>query len=165
MARPTNHPRISRSRLPGIGARTEITTVDGTVVSLVEHRNGSTDLQVGQGDPARLSTADARSLGAVLAGTFSVDPDLLDDLGSVLGGLQIDAARMHRDGPLTGRSIGELEIRARLRVTVVAVLHGSLADVAPGPATVLHPGARVVVIGRPDDVEAFLAMAGGDRDR
>ena len=28
--------------------------------------------------------ADTRSLGAVLAGTFSVDPELLDDMGAVL---------------------------------------------------------------------------------
>jgi len=32
----------------------------------------------------RISPADTRSLGAVLAGTFSVDPELLDDMGAVL---------------------------------------------------------------------------------
>lgn len=160
MARSTHHPRIRRDRLPGVGDRTEITTTDGTTVSLVEHPNGSTDLQVGSGQTARLSPADARSLGAALAGTFTVDPELLDDLSSVLGGLRIDAARVARDGHLAGRAIGELEIRARHRVTVVALLHGSLADVNPGPDTVLHGGSTVVVIGRPADVEAFLHMVG-----
>jgi TrkA domain protein len=161
MARSRN-PRIKRSRLPGIGERTEITTVDGTVVSLVEHPSGTADLQVDDCPPARLSDADMRSIGAVMAGTFSVDPSLLEDMGAVLGGLRIDAVRIPRGGSLAESSIGELEIRARHRVTVVAVLHGSLADVAPGPATVLHPGSRVVIIGRPDDVEAFLRLAGAD---
>jgi len=162
MARSTNRPRIARSRLPGIGERTEITTVDGSIVSIVERVDGATDLQIGRGEAARLSPTDASSLGAALAGTFSVDPSLLEDLGAVLGGLQIDATRIDRHGPLAGHTIGELEIRGRHAVTVVAVLHGSLADVAPGPATVLEPGSRVVVIGRPDDVEEFLALAGGD---
>ncbi len=102
-------------------------------------------------------TTDARALGAALAGTFSVDPSLLEDIGAVLGGLQIDATRIHRSGPLPADRSDELEIRARHAVTVVAVLQGSLADVAPGPDTVLQPGSRVVVIGRPADVEDFLA--------
>jgi TrkA domain protein len=162
MARGTHQPRIARSRLPGIGDRTEIITLDGSPVAVVERHDGTTDLQVGSGPTARLSEADTRSLGAVLAGTFSVDPSLLEDMGAVLGGLRIDATRIDRDGPLAGRSIGELEIRARHAVTVVAVLHGHIADVAPGPATVLEPGARVVVIGRPPDIEDFLAVAGRD---
>ena len=162
MTRSAHQPRIARSRLPGIGDRTEITTLDGSHVSVVERLDGATDLQIGTAPAARLSPADTRSLGAVLAGTFSVDPELLEDMGAVLGGLQIDAVRVPRAGALTGRTIGELEIRARSRVTVVAVLHGSLADVAPGPATVLAAGSRVVVIGRPGDIEDFRALTEGD---
>jgi len=161
MARSTTHPRIARTRLPGIGERTEMTATDGTVVSLVERIDGATDLQVGDGEMARLSGADARALGAALAGTFRVDPSLLDDLGAVLGGLQIDAARIDRRSRLASGTIGELELRARHAVTVIAVLHGSLADWRPGPATVLEPGSRIVVLGRPDDVERFLSVAGG----
>ena len=44
----------------------------------------------------------------------------------------------------------------------MAVLHGSLADVAPGPATVLAAGSRVVVIGRPGDIDDFHTLAEGD---
>ena len=164
MASPTDTPGITRTRLPGIGERTEIRTVDDDSVAVVELVDGSRELQVGSGPTARLSATEARSLGAVLAGTFSVDPALLDDMGAVLGGLRIDATRIRRNGALAGRSIGELEIRARHRVTVVAVLLGSLADVAPGPETVLEPGARVVVIGRPDDVDDFLALTGTDHE-
>ena len=163
MARPTGSPRISRSHLPGIGDRTEIRTTDGTVVSVVEFPGGSTDLQIGAGVPARLTEADARSLGAVLAGTFSIDPSLLEDMGAALGGLQIDAVRVGRHGPLDGRTIGELEIRRRHGVTIAAVLRGSLADVAPGPLTTLHGGDRVVVLGRPDDVERFTQDIGDRR--
>lgn len=97
------------------------------------------------------------------AGTFNVDPSLLEDMGAALGGLQIDAIRVSRDGPLDGRTIGELEIRRRHRVTVAAVLRGSLADVAPGPRTSLRGGDRVVVLGRPDDVEQFQKDVGGRR--
>jgi TrkA domain protein len=160
MAPPPHPPRLSRARLPAIGTRTELHTGDGTVVSVVELPGGATDLQIGTGPPARLSGADARALGAVLAGTFTVDPALLDDLGAALGGLQIDAFLVTRDGPLAGRSIGDLEIRRRHGVTVAAVLSGSLADVAPGPETVLRPGDRVVVLGRPDAVEQFRQEVG-----
>lgn len=162
MARSTHQPRIARSRLPGIGDRTEITALDDSRISVVERHDGTTELQIGSGPVARLAASDTRSLGAVLAGTFSVDPELLEDMGAVLGGLQIDAVRIHRDGPLAERSIGELEVRARHRVTVVAVLLGSLAEVAPGPDTVLHHGARVVVIGRPGDVDDFRVLAEGE---
>jgi hypothetical protein len=155
MAPPPHPPRLSRARLPAIGTRTELRTGDGTVVSVVELPGGATDLQIGTSPPAR-------ALGAVLAGTFTVDPALLDDLGAALGGLQIDALPVTRDGPLAGRSIGDLEIRRRHGVTVAAVLSGSLADVAPGSETVFRPGDRVVVLGRPDAVEQFRQEVGAD---
>ena len=47
MTRSTHQPRIARSRLPGIGDRTEITTLDGSQVSVVERLDGATDLQIG----------------------------------------------------------------------------------------------------------------------
>ncbi len=160
MASPARRPRITRVHLPGIGKRTELLAVDGSAISVVEHPGGRTDLQVGEGPTVRMSGADAQALGALLTGTFSVDPSLLDDLHAALGGLRIDAVTIARDGPLAGRSIGTLEIRKRHRVTVVAVLHGSLADVAPAAETLLQPGDRAVVIGRPQDVDDFLLHAG-----
>ncbi len=154
-------PRITRTRLPGIGERTEVHNAEGDSVSVVQYPGGAVDLQVADTPPVRLAEADARALGAVLTGTFTIDPSLLEELHSVLGGLQIDAVRIHRDGAMAGRTIGDLEIRRRHRVTVAAVLHGSLPDVSPGPDTVLDAGARVLVLGQPPDVVEFRRAAGG----
>jgi TrkA domain protein len=57
--------------------------------------------------------------------------------------------------PGAGRTIAELEIRSRTRMTVAAILREHVPLIAPEPSEQLLPGDRLVVIGRQEDLAGF----------
>ena len=87
-----------------------------------------------------LSDAQARTIGAVLAGAYYT-PAVVEEVEAVLGRLQIDWFTLRDDSPGAGKTIAELEIRRRTRMTVAAILR----DVRVKPAMAIPdrgPGSR-----------------------
>jgi len=75
----------------------------------------------------------------------------------IIGGLLIDWATVREDSPAAGHTIAELEIRRRTRMTVAAILHAdNSSSIAPEPREPIGAGDRLVVMGRPEDLEGFL---------
>ena len=58
------------------------------------------------------------------------------------GGLELDWVRLPATAHAAGRSVGELQVRRRTGVTIVAVLRGSVPIVDVGPDTVLRRATR-----------------------
>jgi TrkA domain protein len=107
-----------------------------------------------------LSDDQARRLGAVLAGAY-FQPTLTRRIEAVVGGLLIDWVTLTPDSPAVGHSIADLEVRGRTRMTIVAILRGEEAVVVPEPSEVLEAGDRVVVVGRPEDLDGFVRHVAG----
>jgi TrkA domain protein len=154
--------------LPGIGARYELEAIEGGEVSVVVHHSGRRDVYViphRGGEPRAaltLTDAQARSLGAVLAGAY-FKPAMADDIEAVVGGLLIDWVTLYEDSPAVGHSIAAMEIRKQTKMTVAAILRGSEPIIAPEPSEVLEAGDRLVVVGRQEDLRAFVRhVVGGD---
>jgi len=147
--------------LPGIGARYELEAIEGGTVVVVVHHSGRRDVYVlprGGGEPRAsltLTDAQARTMGAVLAGAY-FRPAVVEDIEAVVGGLLIDWVTLLDDSPAVGRSIADLEIRRRTKMTVAAILRGSDPIIAPEPTEVLRAGDRLVVVGRQEDLGAFV---------
>jgi TrkA domain protein len=147
--------------LPGIGARYELDAIEGGTVSVVVHHSGRRDVYVlprGGGDPKAsiaLTDAQARTMGAVLAGAY-FKPAIVEDIEAVVGNLLIDWVTLDENSPASGRSIADLEIRRRTKMTVAAILRGSDPIIAPEPTEVLQAGDRLVVVGRQEDLRAFV---------
>ena len=157
--------QIHEQELPGIGRRYSV-QADGGEVSVVIHHSGRRDIYIadmhGRTSPAVASLSDdqARRLGAVLAGAY-FQPTLTRRIEAVVGGLLIDWVTVAADAPGAGRSIAELEIRRQTRMTIVAVLRGDDAIVPPEPSEVLEAGDKVVVVGRPEDLDGFMRHVAG----
>ena len=151
---------IHETELPGIGRRFDLAGIDGTV-TVVIHHSGRRDLYVrearGREEPAVLALTDgqARQLGTILSGAY-FKPAVLEEMEAVIGDLLIDWVTLRDDSPAAGRSIAELEIRKRTRMTVAAVSRSSDTIIAPGPDVVLQPGDRLVVVGRTEDLPGFV---------
>ncbi len=147
--------------LPGIGMRYELEAIEGGSVSVVVHHSGRRDVYVlprGGGEPSAaltLTDAQARTLGAVLSGGY-YQPAIVEDIEAVVGDLLIDWVTLHAQSPGAGRSIADLEIRRRTKMTVAAILRGSESIVAPEPSEVLQAGDQLVVIGRQEDLRGFV---------
>ncbi len=62
--------------------------------------------------------------------------------------------------PLSGKSLGDLRIRGRTGARVVAVQQGTSMQTAPPPATRLHAGDMLVIVGTLTDLERFEAVLG-----
>jgi TrkA domain protein len=162
---------VSEVVLPGIGRRYTLPAADGARAVVVMHHSGRRDLYVfpprGTGDEplASVSLTDdqARRLGAVLGGAY-FKPEVVADVETVIGGLLIDWVTLRPDSPGVDRSIADLEIRRRTRMTVVAILRDDETILAPVPGEVVRAGDRLVVVGRQEDLGAFLRHVVGPAD-
>ena len=147
--------------LPGIGARYELEAIEGGTVCVVVHHSGRRDVYVlprGGGEPRAsltLTDAQARTMGAVLSGAY-FKPAIVEDIEAVVGTLLIDWVTLLDDSPAVGRTIADLEIQRRTKMTVAAILRGSEPIVAPEPTEILRAGDRLVVVGRQEDLGAFV---------
>ncbi len=157
--------QIREQELPGIGRRYSI-DAEGVEVSVVIHHSGRRDIYLsdpaGRHPPsvATLTDDQARRLGAVLAGAY-FQPTLTRQIEAVVGGLLIDWVTIRAGSPGAGRSIADLQVRRRTRMTIVAILRGDEAIVVPEPSEVLQPGDRVVVVGRPEDLDGLVSHVVG----
>jgi TrkA domain protein len=157
---------VTEQQLPGIGRRYELTAAEGGDVSVVLHHSGWRDVYIL--DPGRdvpratvtLSDSQARTLGAILGGAY-FKPAVVEEIEAVVGELLIDWVTIKQDSPAAGRTIAELEVRGRTGMTIAAIVRDHRAMVAPDPAEVLHPGDRLVVLGRPEDLGALVRLVVG----
>ena len=162
---PSSTDPVREYDLPGIGRRFELGDASGHRVSVVVHHSGRRDLYAAGGageTPTTLSFTDdqARRLAAVLGGVY-FKPAAVAQIEAVIGGLLIDWVTLRPDSPGVGRSIAELDIRGRTRMTVAAIVRGDAPLISPEPSEVLEAGDRLVVIGRPQDLSGFIAAVVG----
>jgi TrkA domain protein len=152
---------VTEVALPGIGQRYDVRVAEGGVLTVVIHHSGRRDLYVmdPHGDEPRAAVAltdvQARTLGAILGGAY-FKPAVVEEIEAVIGDLLIDWVTVEETSPGAGKTIAELEIRERTRMTVAAILRDRVPLVAPEPTETLLPGDRLVVIGRQEDLPGFL---------
>jgi TrkA domain protein len=165
-ADPGSH-QLSERDLPGIGKAYSLDTVDGAHLLAVVHQTSRREIYVtppGAEEPAvsvALSDAQAREFGAALAGAF-YKPAALEQVEAVVDGLLIDWVTLRDRSRASGKTIAELEIRRRTRMTVVALVRpGADPIIAPEPHERLAAGDRIIVIGRPDDLPGLVALVAG----
>jgi len=158
--------------LPGIGRRFSLPATDGARVVVVMHRSGRRDLYVFTSGASPNDTPDAcaslmddqaRRLGAVLGGAY-FKPSVATDVETVIGSLLIDWVTLRPESPGTNRSIADLEIRRRTRMTVAAILRDDEAILAPEPGETLRTDDRLVIVGRQEDLGEFLRHVVGAGD-
>jgi TrkA domain protein len=152
---------VTEHILPGVGRRYELQTLDGDEVVVVVHNSGRRDCYLLQrsSDLPRvavsLTDSQARTLGAVLGGTYFT-PAIVEDVEAVLGSLLIDWVRLRPESPGAHRTIAELEVRQRTAMTIAAILRDDEAIVTPEPDEPLRPDDVLVVLGRQEDLPGFL---------
>jgi TrkA domain protein len=145
--------------LPGIGQRYDLRAVEGGSLTVVIHHSGRRDVYVlDSGDEPQaavtLTDSQARTLGAILGGAY-FKPAVVEEIEAVIGGLLIDWVTLNQDSRGAGKTIAELEVRTRTKMTIAAILRDQVTLVAPEPTERLRAGDRLVVIGRQEDLPGF----------
>jgi TrkA domain protein len=144
--------------LPGIGRRYDLRAAEGGSVSVVIHHSGRRDVYVLDNEEPKavvaLTDFQARTLGAILGGAY-FKPAVVEEIEAVIGGLLIDWVTLDDSSPGAGKTIAELEIRIRTRMTVAAILRDQTPIIAPEPDESLRAGDRLVIVGRQEDLPGF----------
>ena len=155
------HP--TRTTLPGIGTRFDLTTEGGKHVSVVVHNDGRRFL--GFHDPddddncrdsVPLDPGEAAALAQLLV-PAPIDP--------VRGEMEIDLVTEHvpltAKSPYSGRTLGDTQVRSRTGASIVAVLRRTGATPSPTPAFRFATGDTLVVVGTREGVDAVYDLIAG----
>ncbi|HLL32965.1 MAG TPA: TrkA C-terminal domain-containing protein [Streptomyces sp.] len=154
---------MSRTPLPGLGVRYDLTTREQRRLSFVAHRDGSRTLSAyREDDPdacalsVRLTSGEAESLIDALMPTHH-SPSLLSttELGLVAERIELPAT-----SHWNGRLLGDTRMRTETGVSIVAVLRRAGAIPSPGPDFRLAGGDTLIVIGTREGVEAAAGILG-----
>jgi TrkA domain protein len=154
---------IRETRLPGLGIRYEFVTARGSLLGVVHHRTGRRELLVYDPDDPdtckeviALDEADSRTLAELLGGSRVAEQ--LEEMHRAVEGLSVDRLPVPEDTPFVGRTIGDMQVRTRTGVSIVAVLRGGRAFPAPGPDFRFQAGDVLLVVGTARGIEALAVI-------
>jgi len=157
--------------LPGVGTKYSFVTERGELVVAVVHEEGRREVHHFQGEDTEedrnvllLTETEADRLGSVMAGAFC-RPSPSEKMELALEGVHIEWVNIEKESSLVGRSIGELEIRRRTAVSVVAVIREEEPIVNPGPEFEFAAKDIVVVVGKAESFTAFQEFERGAEGR
>ena len=157
---------IFETPLPGVGIRYEFTSTGGDRVGIVVRRDNRRELVIyDDRDPDRvkdhigLTGEEAATLVELLGGTKVTER--IADLRHEVEGLSIEWVTMAPGGGLSGRTIGDGQIRTKTGASVVAVIRGDRSIPGPGPEFGLESGDVALVIGSVDGVQRAAKLLAG----
>ncbi len=160
---------LQETRLPGIGTKFTIRTGEGSRLTVILHNDGKRELYYfrrGTDDePSSVITLDddeARQLGAVLGGAYE-RPKIVEDLEMALGELLIEWTPVPDSSPWIGKTLAEAEFRAKVGITVIAILREPESVSGALPHDVIQQGDTLVTVGKGGAYPAFQKrLAAGD---
>jgi TrkA domain protein len=161
--------QLEETRLPGIGTKFTIRSGEGSRLTVILHNDGKRELYYfrrGSDDEPRsvitLDDDEARQLGAVLGGAYE-RPKIVEELEMALGELLIEWTPVPDVSPWIGKSLAEAGFRAKLGITVIAILREPEPVTGALPDDVIQQGDTLVTVGKAGSYPAFQrALATGD---
>ncbi len=147
------------TELPGVGTKHTLELSSGEELVVVEHRVGHWELarvdHDGTTTPlATLQPREASELGRILSRSDTVTEDSRKQM--LFEEFSIEWVALDASSQLIGQTLQEAEVRARTGVSVIAILRPEGSMASPPPDARFQDGDTLVVIGQPDQVEAFL---------
>jgi TrkA domain protein len=157
---------IFETPLPGVGIRYEFTSAAGDRLGVVARRDSRRELALyDDRDPDRcralveLTGAEAATLVELLGGTKVTER--VADLRHEVEGLSIEWVTMRGGRGLSGRTIGDGQIRSQTGASVVAIIRGDHSIPGPGPEHQLEAGDIALVVGSVDGVQRAARLLAG----
>ena len=147
--------------LPGVGTKYEFVTDKGDTVAIFFTKTGTIQmytLQQGCHTPsaAEMTPVEARRLGNILTGAIiEADQESVEIAFSALADLRITIHTYIVPKSVAGRTIQDLQIRAKTGATVIAVCRQDKNIINPPPSFVFETGDAALVIGETDQLGLF----------
>lgn len=147
--------------LPGIGTKYEFETDKGDTVAIFFTKTGVIQmytLQKGCRTPsaAEMTPVEARRLGNILTGAIiEADQESVEIAFSALADLRVTIHTFYIPKTIAGRTIEDLQIRAKTGATVIAVCRQDKNIINPPPSFVFEVGDAALLIGESDQIRQF----------
>jgi len=160
---------VQETRLPGIGSKFTLRLDSGGRLAVILHNDGKRELyfyrHADADEPSAVITLDddeARQLGAVIGGAYE-RPKIVEDLEMALGELQIEWIAVPDDSPWIGCTLAECAFRAKVGITVIAILREPEPITGAQPDDRIERGDTLVTVGKARSYSAFRRLlAAGD---
>src|SRR5918999_3567929 len=160
---------LRETRLPGVGVKYGFRTGEGSRLAIILHNDGDREIYFfrheDDEDPAaviRLDDDEARQLGAVLGGAYE-RPKIVEELEMALGELLIEWVAVPETSPWIGKTLAEAGFRAKLGITVIAILREPEPVTGALPDDVIQQSDTLVTVGKAGSYPAFMrVLAQGD---
>lgn len=153
--------QIREIDLPGIGKKFQMDTQSGDKLVVVVHDDGRREMYHFYYDNTdesismiTLNDSEARNLAGILGGMV-YQPKALENMEVALSDMVIEWYKVEPHYCSIEKSIGELEMRRRTGVTVMAIIEKDNTKVVnPGPEKIIHAGSTIVLMGERHQVKA-----------
>ena len=147
--------------LPGVGTKYEIETDKGDTIAIFFTKTGTIQmytLQKGCQTPsaAVMTPIEARRLGNILTGAIiEADQESVEIAFSALADLRVTIHTFYIPKTITGKTIEDLQIRAKTGATIIAVCRHDKNIINPPPTFSFEAGDAALVIGESDQIKKF----------
>ena len=160
---------LQETRLPGIGSKFTLRLAGGGRIALILHNDGKRELyffrSADDEEPRAVIALDddeARQLGAVIGGAYE-RPKIVDDLEMALGELLIEWIPVPDSSPWIGKTLAESGFRAKVGITVIAILREPEPVTGAQPSDTVQRGDTLVTVGKAGAYREFRRLlASGD---
>jgi TrkA domain protein len=147
--------------LPGVGTKYEIETDKGDTIAIFFTKTRTIQmytLQKGCRTPsaAEMTPVEARRLGNILTGAIiEADQESVEIAFSALADLRVTIHTFYIPKTVVGKTIEDLQIRAKTGATVIAICRHDKNIINPPPSLVFESGDTALVIGESDQIKKF----------
>ena len=154
---------LRETRLPGVGVKYNLRLDGGGRLAIILHNDGKRELywfRRGDDEPRAVITLDddeARQLGAVIGGAYD-RPKIVEDLEMALGELRIEWLPVPDTSPWIGKTLAECGFRAKVGVTVIAILREPEPVSGARPDDVIQRGDTLVTVAKAASYAAFRRL-------
>jgi TrkA domain protein len=144
-----------------VGTKYEIETDKGDTVAVFFTKTGAIQMYTLQKNchtpsAAEMTPVEARRLGNILTGAIiEADQESVEIDFSALADLRITIHTFYVPAKVLGRTIEDLQVRAKTGATIIAVCRQDKNIINPPPSFVFESGDAALVIGETDQIKKF----------
>ncbi len=158
---------LRETRLPGIGVKYTLPLDGGGRLAVILHNDGQREIywfRRADEEPRaviRLDDDEARQLGAILGGAYE-RPRIVEELEMALGELLIEWVPVPDTSPWIGKTLAESGFRAKVGITVIAILRDPEPISGARPEDMIQRGDTLVTVGKGGQYGAFRRLLAGE---
>jgi CPA2 family monovalent cation:H+ antiporter-2 len=105
-----------------------------------------------------------RSEGYQMLRSPSLPLGVVSEIADALGGTSTETLLVEPDSPAVGKTIGELKLRSRTGVTIIAVAREERTEINPGIQFKIQADDALVLLGSPEQIESALEQINAKPD-